>query len=394
MHKAILHYDLDTFFVSVERLLDSRLKGVPIMIGGSGDRGVVASCSYETRHFGVHSGMSMRLARRLCPQALIIRGDHDAYSKYSKIITEIIAEDSPLFEKSSVDEFYIDMTGMDRYIGCYTWSQELRQRIIKETGLPISFGLSTNKMMAKVATGEAKPNGHIKVDTGEERGFIAPMDIERIPMLGPKTATTLRQMKVRKVYTLRDIPVDYLQYLFGKNGKMISQRANGIDHSKVVAYSEAKSISKERTFEQDSIDVVNLKSKISNMCEQLAFELRDSGKLTSCITVKIRYSDFDTHTQQQKIFYTSCDHHLIKYALELFDKLYTRRVLVRLVGVKLSSLVNGNYQMNLFEDMSKMALLYQSMDNMKRRFGAGCMVRLRSFESGIGHRKGLVAFKG
>ncbi len=376
--KAILHYDLDTFFISVERLKDSRLNGRPIIVGGANDRGVVASCSYETRIFGVHSGMSMKLARQLCPDALIIKGDGDAYSEYSKMVTDIISEEAPIFEKASVDEFYVDMTGMDRFIGCFKWSVELRERVIRETGLPISLGLSTNKMVAKVATGTAKPNGAKQVEKGTEKPFLAPMNIERIPMIGPKTTKTLHEMRVRKVKTLSEIPVEYLMYLFGKNGKTLSQRANGIDNSPVVPYSEAKSISKERTFNQDTIDVDMLKSLISKMCETLAFELRNSNKLTSCITVKIRYSDFDTHTLQQRIFYTSCDHHLIRYALELFKKLYTRRVLVRLVGVKLSGLVGGNYQMNLFEDSSKIMKLYQSVDRMKKRFGKHCVYRVSS----------------
>ena len=393
MKKSILHYDLDTFFISVERLKDSRLNNRPIMLGGSSNRGVVACCSYETRAFGVHAGMPMLLARRLCPQALVIKGDSDAYGKYSHMITEIIAEEAPMFEKSSIDEFYVDMTGMDKHFGCYQWSKELRNRIIKETGLPISFGLSTNKMMAKIATGEAKPNGHILVETGNERAFIAPMKVECIPMIGPKTASTLHQMKVRKVLTLRDIPAEYLAYLFGKNGKVLSQRANAIDPSKVIPYVKSKSIGKERTFDKDTINIKQLKSIISNMCEQLAYELRSSKKLTSCITIKIRYTDFDTHTLQKKIYYTACDHQLIDYALQLFDKLYKRRVLIRLVGVKLSGLVNGHYQMNLFEQSEKMANLYKAMDKMKDRFGGDCVTRLRSFESGLKSRK-LSAFRG
>jgi len=337
--------------------------------------------------------MPMLLAKRLCPQALIIKGDSDAYGKYSQIITEIIAEEAPLFEKSSIDEFYIDVTGMDKHFGCYKWSKELRNRIIKETGLPISFGLSTNKMMAKIATGVAKPNGHLLVEAGGERSFIAPMKVERIPMVGPKTADTLHQMKVRRIYTLRDIPIEYLAYLFGKNGKVLWKRANAIDHSKVVPYVKAKSIGKERTFNKDTINIRQLKSIIANMCEQLAYELRSSKKLTSCITIKIRYTDFDTHTLQKRIYYTACDHQLIEYALQLFDKLYKRRVLIRLVGVKLSGLAGGHYQMNLFEESDKMAKLYNAMDHMKNRFGSNCITRLRSFESGLKNRK-LSAFRG
>jgi len=393
LKRAILHYDLDTFFISVERLKDSRLNNKPIILGGSSNRGVVACSSYETRAYGVYAGMSMLLAKRLCPHALVIKGDSGAYGEYSQMITEIIAEEAPLFEKSSIDEFYIDITGMDKYFGSYKWSIELRNRIIKETGLPISFGLSSNKMMAKIATTSAKPNGHILVENGNERDFIAPMKVERIPMVGTKTANTLHQMKVRKIYTLRAIPSEYLIYLFGKNGKILSQRANAVDQSKVIPYVKSKSIGKERTFDKDTINVVHVKSIISNMCEQLAYELRCAKKMTSCICVKIRYTDFNTFTSQQKIYYTACDHQLIEYALLLFDKLYKRRVLIRLIGVKLSGLVNGNYQMNLFEQADKMANLYNAIDKMKNRFGNNCVSRLRSFDSNFKNSK-ISSFKG
>jgi len=248
-------------------------------------------------------------------------------------------------------------------------------------------------MMAKIATGVAKPNGHILVENGNERAFIAPMKVERIPMVGSKTASTLHQMKVRKIRTLREIPAEYLEYLFGKNGKVLSKRANAIDHTKVIPFVQSKSISKERTFDKDTINVKQLKSILSNMCEKLAYELRNNNKLASCITVKIRYTDFVTHTKQKQIFYTACDHRLIDYALQLFGNLYQRRVLIRLVGVRLSGLVNGHYQMNLFEQSDKMANLYNAIDKMKNRYGNDCIARLRSFESGF-RKKGLSAFKG
>ena len=173
MKKYILHLDLDTFFVSCERLIDSRLQKKPLLVGGTGDRGVVAACSYETRRFGIHSGMSMKIARRLCPEATIIRGNTGIYSKYSNIVTDIIKESVPIFEKASIDEFYADLSGMDAFFGSYKYASELRQRIIKESGLPISFGLSQNKIVSKVATGEAKPNNQLLIDKGFEKSFLA-----------------------------------------------------------------------------------------------------------------------------------------------------------------------------------------------------------------------------
>jgi DNA polymerase-4 len=194
MERTVVHMDLDSFFVSVSRLQNSALIGKPVLVGGSSDRGVVASCSYEARQFGIHSAMPMKLARRLCPEALIIRGDYESYSNYSSIITEMIGEQVPVYEKSSIDEFYLDLSGMDKFFGCYKWATELRQKIQKETGLPISFGLSVNKTVSKVATGEAKPNGQMQINFGNEKQFLSPLSVSKIPMVGEKTAHLLRSM--------------------------------------------------------------------------------------------------------------------------------------------------------------------------------------------------------
>ena len=373
--RNIVHMDLDSYFVSVERLFASRLNGKPILIGGSGDRGVVASCSYEARKFGVHSAMPMRTARQLCPEALIIRGDFEKYSQKSHEVTEIIREEVPLFEKSSIDEFYIDMTGMDRFFGCFKLSQEIRARIIKETGLPISLGLSANKTVSKVATGEAKPNNAKQILLGEEKPFLAPLSVRKIPMIGEKTSQTLYNMGVKKVLTLQQMPAELLQATFGKNGTMIWEKANGIDTSAVKPYSEAKSISTENTFEQDTIDVRMLEATLVAMCEQLTGKLRQNGQLTACVSVKIRYSDFDTHTSQQRIPYSSADHTLIPLVKELFRKLYKRRMLIRLIGVRFSSLVYGNYQISLFEDTQEQINLYQALDKINGKFGEKSICR-------------------
>jgi DNA polymerase-4 len=361
--------DLDSFFVSVERLYDSRLNGKPILIGGSGDRGVVASCSYEARKFGVHSAMPMRTARQLCPEAMIIRGDFEKYSQKSHEVTEIIREDVPLFEKSSIDEFYIDYTGMDRFFGCFKMAKELRQRILSESGLPISLGLSENKTVSKVATGEAKPNNAKEVPFGSEKPFLAPLSIRKIPMIGEKTSHMLYNMGVKKVHTLQTMPSELLEATFGKNGHVIWEKANGIDRSTVTPYSEAKSISTENTFEQDTIDVRMLEATLIAMTEQLATKLRQKRQLSACVSVKIRYSDFDTHTVQQRISYTSADHTLIPIVKELFRKLYNRRLLIRLIGVRFSALVHGNYQIRLFEDTQEQINLYQALDRINTKYG-------------------------
>ena len=238
--RNILHLDLDTFFVSVERLRNSALNNKPIIIGGTSDRGVVSACSYETRTFGVYSGMPMKMARRLCPEALLIRGDMDQYSKYSHVVTDIIAEEAPLYEKMSIDEYYLDLTGMDRFFGTLKWSHELRQRIIKESGLPISFGLSTNKSVAKIATGEAKPNGELQVAQQQVLPFLSPLSIRKIPGVGHKAFQTLRTMGIDTIETLRMVPPEMVTRVLGKNGKGVWKKANGIDPTPVKPYRERK----------------------------------------------------------------------------------------------------------------------------------------------------------
>ncbi|HRX28022.1 MAG TPA: DNA polymerase IV [Saprospiraceae bacterium] len=375
MTKSILHLDLDTFFVSVERLLDSRLNGKPILVGGTGDRGVVSAASYEARTFGAHSGMPMRMARQLCPEAIVIRGNASSYSEHSHIVTDILKEKVPILEKASIDEFYADLTGMDKYFGCYKFASELRSYIIKETGLPISFGLSVNKTVSKVATGEAKPNNQLKIDLGQEKTFLAPLSIKKIPMVGDKTYQSMCHLGIKRVYTVQQMPIEMMETVLGKHGRTIWQKSNGIDNSELIQYHERKSISNERTFGKDTTDIYKLKTTIRAMAEQLAFQLRNGGKLTACVSVKIRYSDFNTHTKQAKIPYTAADHTLISKVVELFDQLYNKRLLIRLVGVNFSDLVSGNYQMNLFEDTQKVVNLYQAMDKIRHRYGSRSVMR-------------------
>jgi DNA polymerase-4 len=379
--RSIAHMDLDTFFVSCERLLDSRLNNKPILIGGTSDRGVVAACSYEARQFGVHSAMPMKMARERCPDAIIIKGNSGTYMKYSGMVTDIIKESAPLYEKSSVDEFYLDLTGMDKFYGCYQYAGELRQRIMKETGLPISFGLSENKTVSKIATGEAKPNNQIQVDYGTEKPFLSPLSVRKIPMVGLKTYQMLRNLGIQRIHTIQDMPLEMMESAFGKHGSGIWKKAQGIDNSPVIQYNERKSISTERTFEKDTIDVVKLRGILAAMAENLAFQLRRGKKVTACVTVKIRYSDFQTKSLQKRIPYTSADHSLIPLVAELFERLYNRRLLVRLIGVRYSALVNGHHQMNLFDDSEHYANLYSAMDKIRVRYGDRAVLRAIGMEA-------------
>jgi DNA polymerase-4 len=375
--RAIVHLDLDAFFVSVECLKNTAFKGKPLIVGG-GERGVVAACSYEARAFGVHSAMPMRTALYLCPHATVIKGDHEDYSRYSRQVTEVIAESVPTFEKASIDEFYTDLTGMDKFFNTAQFSKELKARIYKETGLPITYALASNKLVSKIATNEVKPNGQTIIPFGNEKSYLAPLAIEKMPMIGNKTATLLREMGVRTIRTLSEIPASLLGARFGKNGLELSRRANGIDDTPVIPFTEQKSISTQETFNNDTIDVSFLNKEVVRMTEKIGFELRQQNKVAGCVTVKLRYANFDTVTRQISIPYTGSDHILLRTAKELFDKLYDRRMLVRLVGVRFSDLVPGNYQISLFDDTQEMIQLYQAIDSIKKQFGAASLVRART----------------
>ncbi len=394
MDQSIIHLDLDAFFVAVECKLHPKLKGRPLIVGGQSRRGVVAACSYEARKFGVHSAMPMYLALQLCPDAKVISGDMEAYSQNSHLVTEVIAHSAPMFEKASIDEFYVDASGMDRFFGSFKWAVELRKKIIKESGLPISMAMSVNKLVSKVATGEFKPNAEKLVPAGEEKDFLAPLSIEKIPMIGKQTASFLHDMGVRTVATLREMPLKFLVSAFGKNGISLLNKAHGIDNSLVVPFTEQKSISTESTFDADTIDVKKLKSILIAMVEKVAFQLRDQKKLTSCITVKIRYSNFDTETKQIHIPYTSSDHIILKVVQELFDRLYNRRMLIRLVGVRLSNLVQGNHQISLFDDTEEDINLYEAMDFIKHKHGVEKLVRATTIDVSKRVRMEMNVFKG
>jgi len=369
MDRSVLHIDLDTFFVSVERKENSALIGKPVMVGGGSDRAVVSGCSYEARAFGVHSGMPMKMARMLCSDAVVIRGDMERYSYYSRMVTDIIREGAPLYEKSSIDEFYLDLTGMDRFFGTLKWSHELRERIINETGLPISFGLSVNKTVSKIATGEAKPNGELEIVQPAIKPFLDPLPIQKIPMLGKKTAHLLRSMGIVNIGVLSTMPPVLLTRVLGSNGLMLWKKANGQDDTPVVPYEDAKSMSTETTFETDVTDRAEMERILSSMTERLAFRMRKNNRLTGTVTVKIRYADFETHTMQKRIPYTAFDHVLAQNVKDIFGKLFSRRLRVRLIGIRFSELIGGNQQLDLFDETPELTRLYQSLDKIRRRFG-------------------------
>lgn len=368
MGRAVAHLDLDTFFVSCERLNNPKFNNIPLIVGG-GSRGVVASCSYEARKFNVRSGMPMKLALRNCPQAIVVKGDMELYSKKSQEVTEILSEKAPVLEKASIDEFYLDLTGMDRFFGSYKWIDETARYIAKETGLPLSFALSVNKTVSKMATSESKPSGKLQVSEEKVRSFLDPLSVRKIPMVGESTFNLLSNIGIRQIRTLSETPMEVLRDIFGKNGIELWKKANGIDNTPVKPYSERKSISTEQTFHEDTMDLNRLRGILVAMVEKLCYQLRSQQLLTSCITVKIRYTNFDTETKQQKVPYTSADHIIERIVNDLFVKLYQRRMRLRLVGISFSGLVAGHYQIDCFEDTVEMMNLYHAMDQMKNRFG-------------------------
>lgn len=368
MDKAIVHYDLDSFFVSVERLKNPQLIGKPVIVGGTSERGVVASASYEARRFGVHSAMSSQMAKRLCPEAIFVRGDHESYSQYSDNVTEIITENVPVLEKASIDEFYCDFTGMERFFGCYKYALELKGKIKKETGLTTSFGLSINKTVSKVATNEYKPDGKCKVITGQEKEFLRPLAIQKMPGIGVETAKTFQNIGIYCIGEIAEMPLNVLEGFFGKNGRMFLERANGIDKTPIVPYHDQKSFSKEMTFDKDTTDVTKLKSILVSMVEGLTYDMRKEIKCAGTVSVKIRYSNFDTYSKQVSLFYTADDAVILEKVMELFDKLYDRRLLIRLIGVRLAKLVQGYSQINVFDNSSKRASLHQAMDKLKHKY--------------------------
>lgn len=367
--RHIAHFDLDAFFVSVEILKDPSLKGKPIIVGGDGQRGIVAACSYEARKYGIQSAMPALTAKKLCPQAIFLRGSHHDYSYYSRMVTDIIAEAVPQYEKASIDEFYIDLTGMDKFFGVSQYTRSLREKITKETGLPISYGLSTSKLVSKMATNEAKPNGFLEVTPGKETAFLWPLPVERIPGVGKQTEVALHNLGIYTIEQIAKTPVELLEYHFGKWGKDLWEKSYGISDSPVESYSEQKSISHENTFDKDYNDVSFLYTELVHLTEKTAYSLREEERLTGCVTIKLRYADFTTVSKQEVIDYTALDDILIAKVKAIFDKLYKKGELVRLLGVRFSHLVPMTVQMNLFEDAQEKLELFKAVDDIKNQFG-------------------------
>ena len=378
--RHIAHFDLDAFFVSVELLKNPQLKGKPIIVGGDGQRGIVAACSYEARKYGIQSAMPALTAKRLCPHAIFLKGSHREYSHYSRIVTQIIADSVPQYEKASIDEFYVDLTGMDKFFGVSQVTRELREKVTRETGLPISYGLSSSKLVSKMATNEAKPNGYLEVPAGKETAFLWPLTVDKIPMVGKQTQQELHYLGIRTIEQLAKTPIEHLEAHFGKWGKRLWEKAHGIDDNPVEQYSEQKSLSHENTFHEDSNDVNYLHTELVRLTDETAYDLREEERLTGCVTVKVRYADFTTVSKQEVIDYTALDHVLMAKVKDLFDKLYKKGEKVRLLGVRFSHLIPMTVQMSLFDDTEEKLELYKTVDQIKNLFGSGAVMKARSLK--------------
>jgi DNA polymerase-4 len=373
--RQIAHFDLDAFFVSVELLKNPALRGKPLIVGGDGQRGIVAACSYEARKFGIQSAMPSLTAKRLCPEAIFLKGSYHEYSKYSRLVTQIIAEAVPLYEKASIDEFYIDLTGMEKYFGVQQFTRELREKIIRETGLPISYGLSTSKLVSKMATNEAKPNGFLEVPAGKETAFLWPLTVDKIPGVGKQTQVQLNELGIKTIEDIAKTSPDILEFHFGKWGKKLFEKAHGISDSPVESYSEQKSLSHENTFNEDSDDLDFLHKELVRLTEETAFDLRQDEKMTGCITIKLRYADFTTVSRQEVIDYTALDNILMARVRDLFTKLYKKGEKVRLLGVRFSHLIPMNIQMSLFDDAVEKLGLFKAVDHIKNQFGSDAVTK-------------------
>jgi DNA polymerase-4 len=373
--RHIAHFDLDAFFVSVELLKRPELKGKPLIVGGDGQRGIVAACSYEARKFGIHSAMPSMRARQLCPQAIFLKSSYTEYSHYSRIVTQIIADAVPLFEKASIDEFYCDLSGMDKFFGVSQYTKELREKVIRETGLPISYGLASSKLVSKMATNEAKPNGFLEIPAGRETAFLWPMTVDKIPMVGKQTEQQLKELGIRTIEQLAHTPVSQLERHFGKWGKRLWEKAHGIDDNPVEGYSEQKSISHETTFSEDSNELTFLHTELLKLTEETAYDLRQEERLTGCVTVKLRYSDFTTVSKQEVIDYTALDDVLYNKVKDLFAKLHKKGEKVRLLGVRFSHLIPMTIQMNLFDNAEEKLELFKAVDKLKNLFGSDAIMK-------------------
>lgn len=375
MSRRILHVDMDAFFASVEQVRNPALKGKPLIIGGGAKdtRGVVSTASYEARKYGVHSAMPLVEARRLCPHGIFLRGDYQAYQEASQRVATVMETVSPYVEGVSIDEAYIDVTGSQHLFGGDdAIAAYLKSHIFNETQLPCTIGIAPNKLVAKVATDAAKPDGYLRIDAGKERDFLRPMPIGKLPGIGPHTEKLLTSLGVTTIGQLADLPPLILLNTFGQSGYALQRSAQGVSTSPVEPVRRAKSVGRETTFEHDLLDWPSIERILFHLCERALYALREIQMETRCVTLKVRYGDFSTYTFAKTLAQPTCiDADIHSSLRELLPKAKERRLRVRLIGVSFSSLTYNQHQLPLFggEQTQRWERVLDGADRIRARYG-------------------------
>ncbi|MFA5079324.1 MAG: DNA polymerase IV [Dehalococcoidia bacterium] len=371
--RTIFHIDLDAFFVTVEQVLNPALRGKPVIVGGRPeDRGVVASASYEARKFGIHAAMPLSRARRLCPQAVFLVGNYHRYSEFSRKFMHILGDYSPSLESGGLDEAYLDVTGCQNFGSWRALASRIKEQIREETGLVASVGIAPCKVVAKVASDAGKPDGLVEVPPGQERSFLAPMPVEKLPGVGDKTGKVLRSMGIRTIGQLADMPDGLFKTRFGDGMVWLQQHARGLDSSTVEERGEAKSVSRETTFEQDTVDMATLRATLRYFSEKLGAELRDMDRMTRTVTLKLRYTDFETVSRgMTSRLATNLDDEIFREALKLLESTLGKKFRpVRLIGLEVSNLTGPETQLSLFDNETKrLEKLDRAIDRVRDKYG-------------------------
>jgi len=370
--RTIFHLDMDTFFVSVERILNPELKGKPVIVGGDPHgRGVVAACSYEARKFGLHSAMPIRTAFKLCPQGIYLHGHYDEYVRYSKAVKNILSKYAPVLEQASVDEFYIDFTGCEHLFGGYPlFASKLQKEINNTLSLPCSIGIASNKTVAKIASDYHKPNGITYVPPGEEKKFLAELPVQTIPGVGKVMLKELNKRGIYYVSEIASLPKDYFGAAFGKYGIDLWEKANGKGTEYLSIEREQKSISHETTFLNDVLSIKKIEETLFVLSAKLSQSLKENKWIASTITFKLRYSDFKTLTKAKTISHTDDPAIIYNTVKTLLEKSYTRRVAIRLVGIRLTNFLISSEQQFLFDDtFTKRTRILDAINKVRIKYG-------------------------
>jgi DNA polymerase-4 len=372
--RRIMHIDLDAFFVSVEQVLNPELKGKPVLVGGKPERrGVVAAASYEARAFGVHSAMPLITASRLCPQAIFIQGNFSRYREASQKFMAILADFSPYLEPMGIDEAYLDVTGFESWHGSIRqMAEKIKRRVSRELGLCASIGIASSKIVAKIASDFSKPDGLLEVPPGEERSFLAPLPVGKLPGIGKKSECVLHDLGIRTIGRLAKMPVTALRSHFGAYGELMREHACGIDDRAVEPPASAKSVSRETTFDTDTRDAAFLNATLRYLSERVGSDIREKGKLAKRVTLKVRYADFTTITRQQTVTQpTDADQTIFGTGLDLLRReLALEKQPVRLIGIGVSRLLEAGRQQDMLDTSAlRMEKLNSVIDHIRRKHG-------------------------